>query len=156
MRHFRLSGFSSVEKIIATFGVVVMIAAVAWLLYNAGSVGSTRNAERTKDVRTIMDAVYQHSIDHGGVITAEIDTSLQMIGTAQTGCAIQCGDVKLENDTCLNLAPLLADEYIIDVPFDPAVGSQQRTYYAIKKTEGQRLHVAACKVEQGVHIYAAR
>jgi hypothetical protein len=150
------NGFTTVERVVAIFGTAVLIAAVAYLLYSAGHVAAARNAERTKDARTILDAVYQLTIDRQGVIPAEITGTLQQIGTASDGCAIQCGEGGVTSQGCLNLDPLLVDAYLIELPVDPAQGSRERTGYAIEQSPGGRIYVYACLAERELQIRAGR
>lgn len=50
-------------------------------------------------------------------------------------------------EACLDLTPLLVDKYITDIPHDPKVGSIEKTYYAIKKSQNNRISVMACSPE---------
>jgi prepilin-type N-terminal cleavage/methylation domain-containing protein len=50
-------------------------------------------------------------------------------------------------ESCLDLTPLLVDKYITDIPHDPKVGSAEKTYYAIKKSQNNRISVMACSPE---------
>lgn len=53
---------------------------------------------------------------------------------------------------CLNISSALAPAYITSIPFDPKVGDNTKTYYAVKKTLGGRINVQACAPEDGQTI----
>lgn len=59
-------------------------------------------------------------------------------------------------DACLDLTPVLVSKYITSMPFDPKVGSVEKTYYAIKKTTGNRINVVACSPENSEIINVTR
>lgn len=54
--------------------------------------------------------------------------------------------------SCLNLAPLLVPTYLSEMPVDPSTGSQDKTYYAVKKENMDNLTVRACSPELGKSI----
>lgn len=57
---------------------------------------------------------------------------------------------------CLDLSSDLS-EYLVEMPIDPVMGTQQRTYYAIRQDYGtQKLTVLACAAEDGEVIGAAK
>lgn len=151
-----MSVYSKKENTIALTAIILLVAAVGFLLRDTGRIGDTINTERIREVRTILDAVYQYAIDQGGIIPAEITTSLQMIGTDNSGCAVMCGDEKIENDSCIDLSEKLVNDYVIAVPQDPIVGTSGKTHYAIKKTEGGKLNVVACVTNNNRQINAGR
>lgn len=70
------------------------------------------------------------------------------LGTATT--TITGGETT--DPVCLDLTSLLTPSYITSLPFDPAIGSAVKTYYAIKKTAGGRITVEACNVENAEFI----
>lgn len=53
---------------------------------------------------------------------------------------------------CLDLTSNLSPVYVTSLPFDPKVGSSNKTYYAVKKTAGGRINVQACSPENGETI----
>ena len=59
-------------------------------------------------------------------------------------------------DGCLDLTPSLVSNYITAIPFDPKVGSTNKTYYAIRKTTGNRINVVACNTENNDTINVTR
>lgn len=59
-------------------------------------------------------------------------------------------------DACLDLHPELVPKYLAEIPKDPSQGSDEKTYYAVKKTEGNRIIIYSCGAELGEDISASR
>ena len=66
------------------------------------------------------------------------------------------GGGEMTQTSCLNLQPELIDYYLTSMPEDPKMGSDARTYYAIKSTAAGRIKVQACSPERDVDIYVQR
>ncbi len=83
-------GFTLIElllvlAIIAALAVIVIIA-----INPFRQLAQSRNASRSSDVNTILNAVNQYVLDNG-TVPSGISDSLRMIGTATSGCAVSCG-----------------------------------------------------------------
>jgi type II secretory pathway pseudopilin PulG len=59
-------------------------------------------------------------------------------------------------DACLNLNPALVPKYLVALPRDPSQGSDSKTYYAAKRTSGNRIVIYSCGAELGENISASR
>lgn len=71
---------------------IAILAGVVIIAINpARQLAEVRNTERRSDARTILDALYQYSLDNSGSLPAGISEELHMIGTAADGCAVTCG-----------------------------------------------------------------
>ena len=57
---------------------------------------------------------------------------------------------------CLDLGASLVDEYFTQMPADPSIGTQEKTYYAIKETGSGNIKVVACNAESNEEIYIIR
>lgn len=53
---------------------------------------------------------------------------------------------------CLDISSALTPTYITSIPFDPKVGDNNKTFYAVKKTTGGRINVQSCSPENGETI----
>ncbi|MBN1779151.1 MAG: hypothetical protein JW816_02960, partial [Candidatus Buchananbacteria bacterium] len=108
--------------------------------------GDTRNAQRRADVNTIINAVYQYSIDNNGIIPASITTTQTEI--CKTG------------GTCTGLVDLSAlttdEKYITSIPYDPTGSSTNGAGYEILKTANGRVTIVAPDAEQSVTISITR
>lgn len=99
-----LKGFTLLE-ILLVVAAIAILAGVVIIAVNPGKqLADTRNATRQTDVKTISDAVYQYSFDHGGVFPSGIDTNLRMLGTFASGCGITCGSAAVSSPTTIPLA----------------------------------------------------
>ncbi|MCX6764485.1 MAG: type II secretion system protein [Candidatus Nealsonbacteria bacterium] len=54
--------------------------------------------------------------------------------------------------SCLDLTSSLVPDYISFIPYDPVMGSPERTYYAIKKSPGGIIMIKSCSPESGEEI----
>lgn len=59
-------------------------------------------------------------------------------------------------DSCLDLGASLVDAYFSQMPVDPADGSQEKTYYAIKETGSGNIEIVACHAENNQEIQIIR
>lgn len=128
-------GFTLIELLLV-IGIIAILAAIVIVAINpTKQLGDARNAQRRSDVTTILNAVYQYSIDNQGTIPAAITTAPVEICRSTNG--INCtGLVNLN---------VLTGAYLVALPVDPQAASPATplsTRYTIFKT-GIRLTVAA-------------
>lgn len=84
-------GFTLLEILLVVAAIAILAGIVIFALNPSKQLAEARNAERSSDVRSLLDAVYQYSIDHDGELPTGIDSSLRMIGSASSGCDVICG-----------------------------------------------------------------
>lgn len=78
-------------ELLLVIAIVAILAAIVIVALNPfRQLAQSRNASRSSDVNTILNAVNQYALDHGSAPTG-VSHLLQMIGTATSGCAISCG-----------------------------------------------------------------
>lgn len=138
-------GFTLIE-ILLVVAAIAILAGIVILAINPGKqLGETRNAQRSADVNTIINAVYQYSLDNGGNLPSSITTSQVEI------CA---------TTTCTGLVDLsvltTSEEYIVDIPTDPTGASGNGAGYEIQATSNGRVTVFAPDAEQGETIEVTR
>lgn len=114
-----------------------------------------RNSQREHSTRTILDALAHHAIDNNGLILDQVDENLRMLGTAGDDCDVLCG-AEFSVSACMDLSAVLVNDYMAVMPFDPKVGSEERTYYAVQKLPNGRIFVAACGAELDMQIGSLR
>lgn len=89
--HGTTKGFTLIELLIVV-GVLTILASITIVGVNpARQISNTRNAQRTADVANIQGGINHYAIDTFGGYPAGIDTTLRMIGTSASGCAVTCG-----------------------------------------------------------------
>lgn len=153
--HNSRSGFTLIESllVIAIMGALMTIVVVS--LNPMRQLAQVRNSQRERSTSTILQALEYHSIDHGGFIFDQIDENLRMLGTAADDCDVLCGE-EFAVSACMDLAGVLVNDYMAVMPFDPKVGSLERTYYAVQKLPNGRIFVAACGAELDEQIGSIR
>lgn len=145
------NGFTLIEILLVVAAIGILAGIVILAINPNKQLGDTRNAQRRADVTTILNAVYQYSIDSNGTIPAGITTSAQEI--CNTGIApATCTGASL-----VDLSVLTASEkYVVSIPKDPTTATVNSAKYTILKTANNRITVAAPDAESSATISATR
>lgn len=140
-------GFTLIELLLV-IGIIAILAAIVIVAINpTKQLGDARNAQRRADVNTILNAVYQYSIDNNGNLPSTItgtSTAICKTGTADCGSLIDLTAV--------------VGQYVVSVPNDPqadAAGSSTN-YWIVRNETSKRVTVAAPGAEQGASISVTR
>ena len=146
MIQLRKPGFTLIEILLVVAAIGILAGIVILAINPNKQLGETRNAQRRADVTTIINAVYQYSVDNNGTIPASITATQTEI--CKTGA------------TCTGLIDLsvLSDneKYLTSFPFDPTGASTNGAGYEIKKTANNRVTVTAPDAEQSATITVTR
>ncbi|MDO8482880.1 MAG: prepilin-type N-terminal cleavage/methylation domain-containing protein [bacterium] len=145
-KHSKNSGFTLLEilLVVAAIGILTSIVIVA--INPNKQLGVTRNAERQTDVNTILNAVYQYSIDNNGFIPSTITASTTEI------CAVGGVCTGLIDLTVLSTNQV----YLISLPVEPQKTNVNGIGYMVSKTANGRITVEAQFEEQSAVISATR
>lgn len=143
-------GFTLLE-ILLVVAAIGILAGIVIIAVNPGKqLGDTRNAQRKIDVNTVLNAVYQYSLDNNGVLPSTITTSPTEICKSTVSPTSSCG-------TYIDLSAItLNQKYIVSMPFDPASSTASSTGYQISKTANGRVTVTAPYAEQSSSISITR
>lgn len=148
-------GFTLLEILLVVAAIAILAGIVIVAINPSKQLGDTRNAQRSADVNTILNAVYQYAVDNKGTLPATIPQVATCDATA-TKLVCKAG----QTGTCstgVDLSVLTASEkYLVAMPTDPQAGTTNGTgYYVVKSTNG-RVTVCAPTAEQGTIISVTR
>src|SRR3989344_4191655 len=131
-------GFTLLE-ILLVVALIAILAGIVIIAINPNKqLGDTRNAQRRVDVNTILNAVYQYTIDNNGTLPTTITTTATEICNNTGSCT-----------SLIDLSVLTASEkYLTSVPYDPNTSTTNSTNYNISKSANGRITVAAPGAEQ--------
>lgn len=146
--HFRRkrgAGFTLLEILLVVAAIGILAGIVILAINPAKQLGDARNAQRRADVNTVLNAVYQYTIDNNGTLPTSITTTLTEV----------CATV-----TCTGLIDLgvltTLEKYIVSIPNEPQKTDVNGAGYQIKKTANGRITVEAQFEEQGAIISVTR
>ena len=98
-------GFTLIELLVV-IAIVVILAAIVLVAVNPGRQLSTaRNAQRSSDVNTVLNAVNQYMVDHSGQLPGTIPSCSGAMGNIGSGG--------------VNLGSSLVATYVAQMPMDP-------------------------------------
>lgn len=139
-------GFTLLEVLLVV-AIIAILAGIVIIAINPGkNLGDTRNSQRQADVTTILNGVYQYSLDNNGTLPTSITTTATEI--CATGAATCTGLVDLSTITA-------SEKYLTAVPKDPQCSTAcatNGTGYRILKSANGRITVSAPATEQGKPI----
>lgn len=147
-------GFTLLE-ILLVVGIIAILAGIVILAINpTKQLGDARNAQRRSDVLTIMNAIYQYSLDNEGVLPPDLANA-----TADAGdCYTVSNGIGTANANSI-LASLMTEltassTYLTDMPADPSKGDSD-DYSVVKRANG-RVTVCAPAAENNTTIEVTR
>jgi prepilin-type N-terminal cleavage/methylation domain-containing protein len=152
LKSYSRRGFTLIE-VLLVIAILAILAAVVIIAINpAKQFGEAQNAQRRSDVRSILDAVHQYSIDNSGLYPSE---SIPV----GTDCATDGADICMDGISCdgVNLDTLTDEEkYLTDIPHDPVANDDQITAYKIFLNENNRVGICAPEAYGDAEISVTR
>ena len=144
------AGFTLLEVLLVVAIIAILAGIVIVAINPSKNLADTRNSQRSADVSTIIDAVYQYMLDNNGSAPSTITATASPICTT-TGAACTTGSL-------IDLGVLTTSgKYLVAIPEDPQCATADSACYTIKKdaTSG-RLTVAAPDAESGKTISVSK
>ena len=139
-------GFIVLEMLLVVAFIAILAGIVIIAINPNKQLGDTRNAQRRVDVNTILNAVYQYTIDNNGTLPTTITTTATEICNNTGSCT-----------SLIDLSVLTASEkYIVSIPLEPQKTNALGVGYMIKKSANGRVTVEAQFEEQGATISVTR
>jgi len=142
-------GFTLLEILLVVAAITILAGIVIVALNPSKQLGETQNAKRSSNVNTIINAVFQYSIDNSGVLPASI---------ASSTCAdnVATDEICKTGADCTGLVDLSVltnnETYIVSMPTDPTGATTNGAGYHITKNFNNRVTVCAPDAEQGETI----
>jgi len=151
-------GFTLLEVLLVV-GIIAILAGIVIIAINPSKqLGDTRNAQRRSDVLTILNAVYQYTIDTNGTLPSVIAVaSCSTVGTneiATSSATTSAASIDLYSKLVVSAA---SSTYLVAIPKDPqATTTAVGTGYVITKAASGRVTVCAPLAENSATISVTR
>lgn len=151
--HRSKKGFTLLEILLVVAAIAILAGIVIVAINPGKQLADTRNSQRRSDVNTILNAIYQYSIDNNG----NLPTGIPVSATCATPAT---NEICKTGGTCtglVDLTPLTTNQkYVVSMPVDPSGGTTNGTAYFVAQSSNGRITVCSPSAEQGATISVTR
>lgn len=148
--HNKQNGFTLLEVLLVV-AIIAILAGIVIVAINPGKqLADTRNTQRKADVNTILNAVYQYTIDNSGTLPPSMSTTTTQICRSDVATSSCTSLVNLTDYLTVN------EKYLTAIPRDPQSTSTIGVGYNINKTLNGRITVTAPSAENSQTISITR
>ena len=161
-------GFTLIELLIVV-AIIGIIASVIFVALNPlVRFQDSRDSARWQDVSALATAINIDQVDNGGAYITQItnanDGEVYMIvdGAIVAGCNAQnsvCDTDVTSSGNCINLADLVTEGYLGDVPVSPngaGAWTSSITGYTLEKDTAGFVTIRSCESENSSEIFIVR
>lgn len=161
MRSTSRSGFTLIELLLV-IGIIALLASIVIAAINpTKQLADARNAQRNSDAVTILNAVYQYSVDNNGALPSTLTGGVTWQVCNNTGNpSAVCYDDIVPSQSLADLKQALVPKYLVGIPHDPSIpdptSASGTNYMIYKDQETRRITVTAPAAENGLVINVTR
>jgi len=153
MKKIQQKGFTLLEILLVIALIAILAGIVIVAINPAKQTADARNTQRISDVNTILNAIYQYSIDNSGEMPGDISTATDCPGSG-------ISEICQLNSACASFVDLsvLTDKskYLVSIPHDPKDSTANGTGYNVIKTVNNRITVCAPHAELNATIEVSK
>lgn len=131
-------GFTLIE-VLLVIAILAILAAIVIVAVNpAKQLGESQDAQRRSDVRALLEAIGQYTIDNDGTLPSGIPTGTTCASDGEVICKVDssCDGVSLD-------VLVASRKYLTDLPADPTEATTLDTGYYVFKNSNDRVGVCA-------------
>jgi prepilin-type N-terminal cleavage/methylation domain-containing protein len=137
-------GFTLLEILLVVAAISILAGIVIVALNPGKQLAESRDAERRAHVNTLLNGIYQYSIDNEGNFPDGLKEETQVVGSCDQA---ECDGTTMD---CVDLSGDLTPLYLVNIPADPryeddVTGDKQ---YYVEKDADDRITVGACQPEE--------
>ncbi|PIR93805.1 hypothetical protein COT97_04595 [Candidatus Falkowbacteria bacterium CG10_big_fil_rev_8_21_14_0_10_39_11] len=150
---FKQKGFTLLEVLLVVAIIAILAGIVILALNPAKQLADTNNSQRWVDVNTILNGVYQYSIDNNG----EIPASIPNAGDCEGAITYEICNTGSGCTGLVDLSVLTNSElYLTAIPQDPTGATASGAGYHVIKSNNNRITVCAPDAELSETIEVTR
>jgi len=153
MQNINQKAFTLLEILLVIALIAILAGIVIVAINPAKQTADARNTQRISDINTILNAIYQYSIDNNGDMPDGIPTGTECPGIGSSEICqydASCGNY-------VDLSILATNQkYLVSIPIDPQNLSTNGTGYNMVKTVNNRIIVCAPLAEREAVIEVSK